>query len=99
MCLRIPNQWGLIYVLFTFSSLHIAAVEVEAGWRQDGSRTGEKEPNAIRPVTYAEGGKAPGALSTPTDNGMTSRCLVAVPVDFPPNKTEIYRKVERAGLR
>jgi hypothetical protein len=33
---------GLIYVLFTFSSLHIAAVEVEAGWRQDGSRTGEK---------------------------------------------------------
>lgn len=67
MSQEIPNEWALIYVLFTFSGLHITAVEVEAGWKQDGSRTGEKEPNAIRPVTYK--GKKNQVLSKPQTLG------------------------------
>lgn len=82
-------------MLFTFSDLHITAVEVEAGWKQDGSRTGEKEPNAIRPVTY-RGKRTRCSLNhIPWDE---SRCLEAVPV-FPVSlQTNRDGKVEKIGL-
>lgn len=99
MCLRNPQTGPDLCAVHFFWSTHRS--EVEAGWRQDESRTGEKEPNAIRPVT--EGEKRPRcSLNTRTLGmkipmlGSPSMLYAVFPV--PPNKTERYRKAERAGL-
>lgn len=67
-------------MLFTFSVLHITTVEAVCDGKQDGSRTGEKEPNAIRPGNVWE--KESCSRSPKQTTWDESRCLVAVPSSF-----------------